>query len=144
MPADSKMMPDMTLSSDQSHLCLQHELCFAQNCFAPASCVTAVGNSSHGHHMLERRKGLHVNNSPCLIAADKGESIGTGWTFTPPEVQPMMQALDLALQTYKEHPESWQKLMCSGMQQDLSWDRSAQQYEQIFQWAMMDPPVRPG
>lgn len=76
--------------------------------------------------------------------ADKGESIGTGWTFTPPEVQPMMQALDLALQTYKEHPESWQKLMCSGMQQDLSWDRSAQQYEQIFQWAMMDPPVRPG
>jgi len=56
----------------------------------------------------------------------------------------MMQALDLALQTYKEHPESWQKLMCSGMQQDLSWDRSAQQYEQIFQWAMMDPPTRPG
>lgn len=74
----------------------------------------------------------------------KGESIGTGWTFTPPEVQPMMQALDLALQTYKEYPESWQNLMQSGMKQDLSWDRSAQQYEQIFQWAMMDPAVRPG
>lgn len=56
----------------------------------------------------------------------------------------MLQALDLALETYREHPESWQKLMRSGMKQDLSWNRSAQQYEQIFQWAMMDPPVRPG
>ena len=55
-----------------------------------------------------------------------------------------MQALDLALQTYKEYPESWQNLMHSGMKQDLSWNRSAQQYEQIFQWAMMDPPVRQG
>lgn len=79
-----------------------------------------------------------------IAAVDKGESIGTGWTFTPPEAEPMVQALDLALQTYREHPESWQDLMRSGMKQDLSWNRSAEQYEQIFQWAMMDPPVRPG
>ena len=109
-----------------------------------ACCFIAIGNSSHSHHIWEKHNGLQGNSPLLLIAADKGESIGTGWTFTPPEVQPMMQALDLALQTYKEHPESWQKLMCSGMQQDLSWDRSAQQYEQIFQWAMMDPPTRPG
>ena len=56
----------------------------------------------------------------------------------------MMQALDLALETYRDYPESWQRLMQNGMKQDLSWNRSAQQYEQIFQWAMMDPPVRPG
>ena len=82
--------------------------------------------------------------SDWCYAAEKGESIGTGWTFTPPEPQPMMQALDLALGTYREYPESWQNLMRSGMKQDLSWNKSAQQYEQIFYWAMMDPAVRPG
>jgi hypothetical protein len=138
------MMPNTTLSSEHCHLCLQHELCLRKTAFVPASCFIVVGKSSHSHHMLENCEGLQINIPSLLTAADKGESIGTGWTFTPPEVQPMMQALDLALQTYKEYPESWQKLMRSGMQQDLSWDRSAQQYEQIFQWAMMDPPVRPG
>lgn len=85
-----------------------------------------------------------VNFLFLAVAVDKGENIGTGWTFTPPESDPMMQALDLALQTFREYPESWQDLMRNGMKQDLSWNRSAQQYEQIFQWAMMDPPVRPG
>ena len=92
------------------------------------------------HHELESTIIIMV----VAVAVDKGESIGTGWTFTPPESEPMVQTLDLALQTFREYPESWQDLMRSGMKQDLSWNRSAQQYEQIFQWAMMDPPVRPG
>ena len=75
-------------------------------------------------------------------AVAEGESIGTGWTFTPPEVQPMMQALDQALTTYHDHTDSWHKLMHNGMTEDFSWTRAAKQYEQIFEWAFVDPPVR--
>jgi hypothetical protein len=28
------------------------------------------------------------------------------------------------------------------MAQDLSWEKAAVEYEQIFGWALMDPPVR--
>ena len=35
-----------------------------------------------------------------------------------------------------------QVLMRNGMQRDLSWDRSAAEYEQVFTWAFTDPPVR--
>ncbi len=59
----SKMMLDMTLSSEQCHLCLQHELCFLTTALAPASCFMAVGNSSYGHPMLETKR-LASKQSP--------------------------------------------------------------------------------
>ena len=74
--------------------------------------------------------------------AAEGESMGTGWTFAPPDVPAMLGAVDLALTTYREHRESWEELIRNGMRQDLSWNRAAEQYEQIFTWAFMDPPVR--
>ena len=30
--------------------------------------------------------------------------------------------------------------MRRGMEQDVSWDRAALQYEQIFEWVMTNPP----
>ena len=70
----------------------------------------------------------------------EGENIGTGWTFTPPEVGPMMGAMANALETFHSYPDSWQKLMRSGMAQDLSWDRAARNYEELFEWTFNDPP----
>ena len=35
--------------------------------------------------------------------------------------------------------EDWGALIRNGMTSDLSWDRAAQDYEQIFNWALMDP-----
>jgi starch synthase len=32
------------------------------------------------------------------------------------------------------------KLMLNGMRQDFSWGLAATRYEQIFSWALMDPP----
>ncbi len=34
----------------------------------------------------------------------------------------------------------WGALINNGMTSDLSWDRAAKDYEQIFNWALMDPP----
>lgn len=37
----------------------------------------------------------------------------------------------------------WRALQRNGMGKDLSWDKSAREYEKIFQWAFSDPAVRP-
>lgn len=44
------------------------------------------------------------------------------------------------LQTLRGHEEDFRALQRRGMAQDLSWDKAAQQYEQIFEWALIDPP----
>ena len=36
--------------------------------------------------------------------------------------------------------KDWNALIRNGMTSDLSWDRAAKDYEQIFNWALMDPP----
>ena len=35
--------------------------------------------------------------------------------------------------------KDWNTLIRNGMTSDLSWDRAAKDYEQIFKWALMDP-----
>lgn len=67
---------------------------------------------------------------------------GTGWTFSPPEAAAMLRAVDAALETRWHRPDEWQAIMRNGMTADLSWNRAALQYEQIFNWALMDAPVR--
>lgn len=50
------------------------------------------------------------------------------------------QALWTAINTYRKHKVSWEQLMKRGMEKDFSWDRASAQYEQLFEWAFMDPP----
>lgn len=68
--------------------------------------------------------------------------VGTGWTYSPCDVSAMLGSIDLALGTFRDHKDSWKALMRNGMSKDLSWDAAAEQYEQIFEWAMMDPAHR--
>ncbi|CAI5526397.1 unnamed protein product, partial [Closterium sp. Naga37s-1] len=72
--------------------------------------------------------------------ANGGAGAGTGWSFSPLTQEAMMGALWTAIQTYREHGESWEGLIQRGMTQDMSWNRAAQQYEQIFEWAVKDKP----
>mmetsp|Transcript_3620 Transcript_3620/g.22666 ORF Transcript_3620/g.22666 Transcript_3620/m.22666 type:complete len:703 (+) Transcript_3620:3-2111(+) len=65
---------------------------------------------------------------------------GTGWTFSPAEKWAMLGALEIAVDTYRHHKESWAGIQQRGMTQDFTWGHSAEQYEQIFEWALMDPP----
>ena len=77
-----------------------------------------------------------------MCNADESEQ-GTGWTFSPPDASTMLAAVDNAIVTFREHKASWNALMRNGMAQDLSWDRSAVEYERVFGWALIDPPVAP-
>lgn len=72
--------------------------------------------------------------------ANAGQGAGTGWTFSPLTKEAMLGAIYLAIETYQNQKPSWEGIMQRGMAQDFSWDRAALQYEQIFEWAMLDPP----
>lgn len=71
---------------------------------------------------------------------NSGEGEGYGWQFSPPTEDAMLDSLFQAVDTYKHDKEAWEKLMIRGMERDLSWRKSALQYEQVFEWAAIDPP----
>ncbi|XP_024177377.1 soluble starch synthase 1, chloroplastic/amyloplastic isoform X2 [Rosa chinensis] len=70
----------------------------------------------------------------------EGGGEGTGWTFSPLTKESMLAALRLAIRTYKEYKPSWDGLMKRGMGKDFTWESAAIQYEQVFEWAFIDPP----
>ncbi|KAH6804110.1 Glycogen/starch synthase [Perilla frutescens var. frutescens] len=65
---------------------------------------------------------------------------GTGWTFSPLTKESLVSALRVAVGTYSKHKPSWEGLMKRGMEKNTSWDNAATQYEQVFDWAFIDPP----
>ncbi|XP_061998143.1 soluble starch synthase 1, chloroplastic/amyloplastic [Rosa rugosa] len=70
----------------------------------------------------------------------EGGGEGTGWTFSPLTKESMLAALRLAIRTYKEYKPSWDGLVKRGMEKDFTWESAAIQYEQVFEWAFIDPP----
>ncbi|XP_074570872.1 soluble starch synthase 1, chloroplastic/amyloplastic [Curcuma longa] len=72
--------------------------------------------------------------------AKDGSGQGTGWRFSPFTKESMLGALRMAIQTYREHKTSWEGLMQRGMSKDYTWNSAAIQYEQVFNWAFIDPP----
>ncbi|XP_021729114.1 starch synthase 1, chloroplastic/amyloplastic-like [Chenopodium quinoa] len=77
--------------------------------------------------------------NPFAVGTDDSGT-GTGWGFAPLEKDSMLLALRNALKTYREYKGSWLGLMKRGMQQDFTWDSAAAHYEQVFEWALTDPP----
>jgi starch synthase len=65
---------------------------------------------------------------------------GTGWTYDYCDAAGLMHAMGLALHTLRNHPQDFEGLQRRGMDRDSSWNGAAEQYEQIFEWALMDAP----
>ncbi|CAG9461329.1 unnamed protein product [Pedinophyceae sp. YPF-701] len=65
---------------------------------------------------------------------------GTGWHFYPCTAASLIHSLGLALATYRDHPKAFEGLQRRGMERDLSWNKAAESYEEIFRWAKIDPP----
>ena len=73
-----------------------------------------------------------------VVACDAGT--GTGWTFSPCTTEAFVHAIRNAVETYREHPDSFRQLQHRGMERNYSWDKAAAEYEQIFEWAKIDQP----
>jgi starch synthase len=59
---------------------------------------------------------------------------GNGFRFHPYDVRHFTDAIDRALQVYRD-PESWALLRARGMREDNSWAHAAQQYVGVYEWA---------
>ena len=71
---------------------------------------------------------------------DPWNNEGTGWTFREMNEESAKQAISNALETHRNHPDSFRDIQMNGMNKDMSWDGAAEEYEKVFRWALMDPP----
>ncbi len=69
----------------------------------------------------------------CDTILDTSETnLGTGFLFTKATPAELENAIHRALVVYTQDPQTWQAIQILGMQQDFSWDRSAQEYLQQY------------
>ena len=62
----------------------------------------------------------------------------TGFSFKGDGKDVLVAAVDRALTVYRSNPETWQKLLSRGMQQDWSWVRSARTYRELYRKAVQE------
>lgn len=63
---------------------------------------------------------------------DPARGTGTGWAFRPFSGEAFREAIWWALTTWWRFPDAWRGLQERGMRRDLSWGRSAAEYEQVY------------
>jgi starch synthase len=56
----------------------------------------------------------------------------TGFRFLAPTAGALTEAVRRAVGMYREQPAEWLRLLRNGMRQDWSWDRSAVEYEKVY------------
>ncbi|KAL6760377.1 hypothetical protein V8C86DRAFT_2554548 [Haematococcus lacustris] len=67
------------------------------------------------------------------------DNTGTGWVFDSADASKLRGSIGDALFTYRQYRQSFNSIALRGMEQDLSWDKAAAQYEEVlvaakFQW----------
>jgi starch synthase len=67
--------------------------------------------------------------TPETLAADKA----TGFCFGPYSVEEFLLAIQRCLDLYCHRPEDWLRMVRCGMSQDWSWERSAREYEKLYE-----------
>jgi starch synthase len=69
-----------------------------------------------------------VDCTPDALAAGKA----TGFSFVARTAEALHESVQRALALYDKQPADWLRLMQTGMRQDWSWDRSAAEYERLY------------
>lgn len=59
---------------------------------------------------------------------------GNGFSFAKYDSWEMMQAIYYALHVYYDYPKDWKKLVSNAMTKDVSWDKSAQDYSNLYEY----------
>eukprot|EP00879_Flechtneria_rotunda_P017220 GHRR01018041.1.p1 GENE.GHRR01018041.1~~GHRR01018041.1.p1 ORF type:complete len:421 (+),score=103.09 GHRR01018041.1:241-1503(+) len=75
-----------------------------------------------------------------VITFNPDDQSGTGWTFDHCDATGLMHATGLALRTLRDYPQDFEGIQRRGMERDSSWNGAAEQYEQVFEWALIDKP----
>jgi len=83
---------------------------------------------------------MHYGNVPIVRAtgglADTVHDSITGFSFYDFNVESFWHAIQRSIYIYNVDQESWRKIQLNGMMADFSWSRSAQGYQQLYEWAI--------
>ena len=61
---------------------------------------------------------------------------GNGFSFKPYQAQELLNTIRRAVDIYRQNPELWQSLVNRAMKSDFSWERSAEEYVEIYRKAI--------
>ena len=61
---------------------------------------------------------------------------GRGFSFKPYNSYDMLKVIDYACTQYYDHPDRWKMLIKNAMHYDVSFDRSAKEYEEVYKSAL--------
>jgi starch synthase len=61
------------------------------------------------------------------------DGTATGFAFVAQTPAAFLSTVERALEVYRHHPERWLQLLQTGMRQDWSWQRSAAEYEKLYE-----------
>ncbi len=67
------------------------------------------------------------------------DGTATGFTFLEGDPDVLLQTVRRALDIYRARPGDWRAIQLNGMRQDLSWSRSAETYEALYQKMLSRP-----
>jgi starch synthase len=70
-----------------------------------------------------------VDCTPANLESGKA----TGFTFAPFDPEIFLQTVRRAMMMYCRQPADWRRLVRTGMEQNWSWDRSAVEYERVYE-----------
>ncbi len=66
------------------------------------------------------------------------DGTATGFLFDEPTAEALWGAVEQALGLYREHPDQWRAMAVAGMGLDFSWQRSAREYEHLYEQALAE------
>jgi starch synthase len=61
------------------------------------------------------------------------DGTATGFAYVPQTAAAFLGAVERALEVFRSQPERWLRLIQNGMRQDWSWQRSAAEYEKLYE-----------
>lgn len=74
---------------------------------------------------------------------DERSGKGTGFRFDDPNAQALANTIGWACSTYYDRPAHYRALQQNGMGHDFSWGKSADQYIDVYRWAIQQRTGRP-
>lgn len=66
----------------------------------------------------------------------EGTGRGTGFVFEEASVNGLYYTIGWACSTFYDRPKDFATMRVNGMQKDFSWQRSAEQYSDVYRWAV--------
>jgi len=89
----------------------------------------------YGTVPIVRRVGGLADTVVDVTLASSAARTATGFVFEDYTASALVDAVTRAVAAFRDH-ELWQRLMAAGMQQDVSWERSAREYVTVYERAV--------